>query len=443
MCAVTFSARDGRSKYSHDFDTNNFGPRIGFAWRPGVGWVFRGGYGINYNGMYAGAVPFTMFNGFSLSGDFTSPDGGFTPAFQLSDGMPLVEREELTAGLGAVPIGERPRLSPDFHQQNQHNGMHQQWNLGIQRDLGGNMVAELSYIGNVGHNLGGQNVNINQIPLVNGRGPAQQRQVDRPFPQFASVFHESPAWGNSAYHSMNLKLEKRYSGGLNFLVNYTFSKFIDDAEAFTELAGAQGNGYQHIELRHLDKSLAGNDIRNRLISSMVYELPFGRGRKWNIDSGAMNALVGGWGIGIIAEFRNGIPYGVIENTNRSNTFAHGQRPNLLGQPERLGNWRSNIKANTYFDTDLFQAPGVGIFGTAPRNICCGPGFTGIDLSVHKWFNFSERYKLQYRTDFYNLTIAPVFANPELRRGRGGFGRVSNTLVGSNGRLIQMSLRFEF
>ena len=68
---------------------------------------------------------------------------------------------------------------------------------------------------------------------------------------------------------------------------------------------------------------------------------------------------------------------------------------------------------------------------------------GIDLSVHKWFNFTERYKLQYRADFYNLTNTPVFANPELRRGRGGFGRVSNTLVGSNGRLIQMSLRFEF
>ena len=370
--AVTFSARDGRRQYSPDFDANNFGPRVGFAWRPGDGWVFRGGYGINYNGMYAGAVPF-MLNGFSLSGDFKSPDGGLTRAFQLGDGLPLVPREELTAGLGAVPIGGRPRLSPDFHQQNQHNGMHQQWNLGIQKDLGGNMVAEVSYIGNVGHNLGGQNVNINQIPFVNGRGPARQRQVDRPFPQFANVFHESPPWGNSAYHSMNLKLEKRYSGGLNFLVNYTYSKFIDDAEAFTELAGAQGNGYQHLELRHLDKSLAGNDIRNRLISSMVYELPFGKGRKWNTDSGALNALAGGWGIGIIAEFRNGIPYGVIENTNRSNTFSHGQRPHLLGQPERLSNWRSNIRGNTYFDTGLFVAPGVGVFGSSPRNICCGPG----------------------------------------------------------------------
>ena len=440
---VTFSGRDGRSKYGHDFDKNNFGPRIGMAWRPSEGWVVRSGYAINYNGAYARAVPFTMFNGFSLSGDFNSPDGGFTQAFQFSDGMPPVVREELTPALGAVPIGDRPRLSPDFYQQNQQNGMSQQWNFGIQRDLGANMLAEITYIGNVGHQLGGANVNLNMIPLVNGRGPDSQSQTARPFPQFQNVFHESPAWGNSAYHSMNIKLEKRYSGGLNFLINYTFSKFLDDVESAAELGGEQGNGYQHLELRHLDKSLAGNDIRNRLISSMVYELPFGRGRRFTIENSALNAIVGGWGIGLIAEFRNGSPYGVVENTNRSNTFSHAQRPNLLGQPERLSNWRDNIKGNTYFDTSLYAAPGVGIFGSAPRNVCCGPGFTGIDLSVHKWFNFTERYKLQYRADFYNLPNTPVFANPELRRGRGGFGRVSNTLTGSNGRLIQMSLRFEF
>ena len=240
-----------------------------------------------------------------------------------------------------------------------------------------------------------------------------------------------------------IKLEKRYSGGLNFLINYTFSKFIDDVESAAELGGEQGNGYQHLELRHLDKALAGNDIRNRLISSMVYELPFGRGRHFTIDNGALNAIVGGWGIGLIAEFRNGSPFGVVENTNRSNTFSHAQRPHLLGQPERLSNWRDNIKGNTYFDTALYAAPGVGVFGSAPRNVCCGPGFTGIDLSVHKWFNFTERYKLQYRADFYNLPNTPAFANPELRRGRGGFGRVSLNLTGSNGRLIQMSLRFEF
>ncbi|MCP5119060.1 MAG: TonB-dependent receptor, partial [bacterium] len=440
---VTFSGRNGRSRYAHDFDLNNFGPRIGLAWRPAPGWVVRSGYGINYNGMYARAVPFTMFNGFSLSGDFPSPDGGFTQAFLLSDGMPPVEREELGPGFGAVPIGDSPRLSPDFFQQDQRNGMSQQWNFGVQKELAGNMVFEVSYMGNVGHTLGGANVNLNMIPLVNGRGPASQSQSARPFPQFSSVWHESPPWGNSSYHAMNVKLEKRYSGGLNFLINYTYSKFLDDVEAATELGGEQGNGYTHLELRNLDKSFSGNDVRNRFIGSMVYELPFGQGRKFNIQNSVLNAVAGDWGIGLIAEFRDGVPFGVVENTNRSNTFSHGQRPNLLGQPERLDNWRDNVRANTYFDTSLFQSPGTGVFGSAPRNICCGPGFAGIDLSVHKWFNFTERWRLQFRTDFYNLTNTPSFGPPELRNTRGGFGRVSNILVGSNGRLAQLSLRLEF
>ena len=440
---VTFSARDGRSKYAHDFDANNFGPRFGFAWRAAQGLVVRGGYGINYNGMYARAVPFTLFNGFSLSGSFTSPDGGFTRAFRLADGMPSVEREELTPAFGAVPIGSGPRLSPDFFQQNQHNGMHQQWNLGIQKELPNNLLAELGYIGNVGHNLGGANANINMTPLVGGAGPATQSQTSRAFPQFNGVIHESPPWGNSAYHSLNAKLEKRYSGGLNFLMNYTFSKFIDDVEAATELGGESGNGYTHVELRHLDKALSGNDVRNRFIGSVVYELPFGKGRPVPIRNGALNALAGDWGIGLIAEFRDGVPFGVVENRNVSNTFSAAQRPHLLGPVSRLSNWRSNVRSNTYFDPGLFEAPGTGIFGNAPRNVCCGPGFAGFDLSVHKWFNFTERHKLQLRADFYNLLNRASFANPELRRGRGGFGRVASVLTGSNGRLAQVSLRLEF
>ncbi len=440
---ITFSGRNGRSKYAHDFDANNFGPRFGFAWEASSGFVVRGGYGINYNGMYARAVPFTMFNGFSLSGSFTSPDGGFTRAFRLADGMPTVEREELTPAFGAVEIGQRPRIAPDFFQQNQHNGMHQQWNLGVQRELPGDLLAEVSYIGNVGHNLGGANVNINMIPLVNGRGPDKQAQTLRPFPQFNHVWHESPAWGNSAYHSLNVKAEKRYSGGMNFLMNYTWSKFIDDVEAATELGGEVGNGYSHISLRHLDKALSGNDVRHRFIGSMVYELPFGKGRPIAFQSGALDALAGGWGIGLIAEFRNGVPFGVIENTNRSNTFAHVQRPNILGPVSPLPGWRDNVKASHYFDPSLFEAPGAGVIGNSPRNLCCGPGFNGFDLSVHKWFDFTERHRLQLRGDFYNLFNRALFANPELRRGRGGFGRIGGVLVGSSGRLAQVSLRFEF
>jgi len=440
---VTFSGRDGVSKYAHDFDTNNYGPRFGFAYRAPGELVIRGGYGISYNGEYARAVPFSLFHGFSLSGSFQSPDGGFTPAFLLRDGMPRVTREPLGPGFGAVRVGQAARLAPDFFQKDHVNGYAQQWNLTVQKETRFNMLFEVAYLANVGHQLGGDDLNINMIPLVNGRGPAQQDQRLRPFPQFTNVVRKSPPWGNSTYHAMNVKLEKRYSRGLNFLMNYTWSKFLDDVEASSELGGEQGNGYTHLQLRGLDKSLSGSDVRHRYIASMVYELPFGRGKAVGIQNPVLNHVAGGWGLGLITEFRGGAPYGAIEQTNVTNTFSAAQRPNLVRDPKLTGERPRAEMLGQYFDTSAFQAPGVGIFGNAPRNQGIGPGLISVDLAVHKRWTIVERYNLQFRSDFFNLPNVPSFANPNLLRGRGDFGRITSTLLGSTGRQIQLSLRLEF
>ncbi len=444
---VTFAGRDGRSRSAHDFDSNNFGPRVGFAYRLRDKMVLRAGFGIAYNGAYTVSVTRALFNGFSLNGSFSSPDGGLTPAFLLRDGMPAVGRDDLGPGFGAVRVGDPVRTSPDFFLQNHTNAHAQQWNFEIQRELPGNSMLELSYLGNAAHKVGGQDVSLNQIPLVNGRGPAAQNQRLRPFPQFNDVVEKSPPWGNSNYHAMNVKLEKRYSGGLNVLMNYTWSKFIDDVQANSELndpaaGNAQGAGYTHIELRKFDRALSGNDIRHRFISSAVYELPFGRGRHWNISNPALNHIAGGWGLGAIAEFRSGAPYGVIELTNLSNTFSAAQRPNLLHRPEISHSSRGDLVAH-YFDTSAFQAPGAGVFGNAARNVGIGPGYVGVDMSVHKRWPLREQLGLQFRTDFYNLSNRPNFAEPGNVRGRGDFGQIGSVLLGSNGRLIQFSLRLEF
>jgi hypothetical protein len=302
-------------------------------------------------------------------------------------------------------------------------------------------------LANVAHRLGGPDVNINEIPLVNGRGPAVQSQVLRPYPQFANVMQISPAWGNSTYHAMNLKFEKRYSAGLNLLGNFTWSKFIDDVPANSELGGADTsssqNGYTSIYLAHLNKALSGNDIRRHLVLSAVYDLPFGSGRKFALSNKVAEAALGGWGIGIISDFRDGAPFGVIENTNQANTFAATQRPNLLAPLAITSNWRSNVLATPYFNTSVFQAPGPGIFGTAPRTICCGPGYGSIDLSAHKNWRLTERFRLQFRGDFYNLPNRPEFANPSLKEGLPSFGIINSVRSSSSGRLVQISMRLEF
>jgi hypothetical protein len=437
---ITFAGRDGVGRYSHDFDANNWGPRFGFAYRVTNGLVVRGGYGIFYNGAYQVSVNNSLIQGFSINGSFQSPDGGFTPAFLFRNGMPAIARQELTPGFGAVRVGQAITTSPDFIARDHANGYAQQWNFTIQKELPGNTMVEAAYLANVGHKLSGLNLSINQIPLVNGRGPAVQAQTMRPFPQFGNVTSVSPSWGNSSYHSMNVKFEKRYAAGLTFLGNYTWAKFIDDVEGSSELGGGAGDGYQHMDARGLDKALAGADLRHRLAFSSLFDLPFGKGRRWSISNSFFNIIAGGWTVGGILETRAGAPYGVIENTNRLNAFSGSQRPHLLYDPNLSGDRSRAEKIQQYFDTAAFRAPGEGILGTAGRTNGLGPGFFGLDLSVHKLFQLSERFGLTFRTDIVNFPNVPAFAAPNQQRGDGNFGRIGSVLGLSTGREIQLSLR---
>jgi hypothetical protein len=437
---VTFAGVDGVGRYSHNFDLNNWGPRFGFAWRPAGDTVVRGGYGVFYNGAYQVSVNNPMSLGFSDSGSFSSPDGGFTPPFPFRTGMPSTKRDTIWPGYGAVRVGSPVTTSPDFIAEDHVNGYSQQWNLTIQKELPGNTLLETAYIANVGHKLSGMSANINIIPLVDGRGPATQSQAARMFPQFNNVTSISPSWGNSTYHSLNVKLERRFSRGLNLLGNYTWAKFLDDVEGSSELGGGPGGGYQHIELRKLDKAMAGADLRHRLALSSLYELPVGAGRRWAVGNRILERIVGGWTVGGILEARTGAPYGATEATNRMNAFSESQRPNLLRDPNLPGNRSRNETINQFFDTSAFEAPGNGGVGNAARTLGPGPGFFGLDVSIHKLFQLTERFGLTFRGDMVNLPNVPAFAAPNQSRGTGGFGMIGSTLGSATAREIQLSLR---
>jgi hypothetical protein len=321
-------------------------------------------------------------------------------------------------------VGQAPRTSPDFIAQNQQNPYSQQYNLTLQKEFAGSYMIEGAYLGNLGRRLGGQNININMIPLLNGRGPATQSQTARPFPHFNAVTMISPSWGKSSYHAMNLKFEKRYSNGLNFLMNYTWSKFLDNVESNGELAGGEGNGYTHIERLKFDKSYSGNDVRHRYIGSSVFELPVGKGKRLDITNPVANAIIGGWSLGAIMELRSGATWGSTVQTNITNAFANSNRPNLTCDPN-----------------SCFSAPATGEFGNAARTLGFGPGFVSLDASLNKKWAFTERYNLQFRTDIYNVPNRPNFNVPNAVFGRGDFGRITNTI--GTGRQIQLSLRLEF
>lgn len=435
--AMIFSGENGVSQYAHQFDKNNFGPRFGFAWRTlGERTVIRGGYGLTYSGLYNSAVSSVATSGFADSRQFTSPDNGLTPAILLASGVPDMAREPLSPGFGAVTVGQNPRLAPQFFRQDHVTPYAHMLNFGIQRELGASLVADVTWQANLSHKLGGPSVNINETrPEL--RGSAANQSL-RPFPQYGNVLWLLPSWGNSSYHSLNARLEKRYSAGLYLLANFTWSKFIDDVEAFNELGGA---GYQSYFGHRLDKALAGNDIAHRLIASSVYELPLGEGKRIGINNTTINAVVGGWSLGGIIELRSGAPYAITEQTNRLNSFSATQRPNQLINPDLPSDRPRAELIRQWFRTDAFTFPGNGVLGNASRSPGRGPGFANVEFSLLKTWRFRERFGLQIRGEFFNLLNRPNFAMPNGQRGNPAFGQISNTV--NDARVVQLGLKLTY
>jgi hypothetical protein len=440
---ITFSGRDGLSKYASEFDYNNFGPRIGFSWRAKDKWVIRGGGALVFVGQYDQATPLAVRAGFSTAVSVTSVDGGRTAAIQLRNGLPPTVANTLSPGFGAVPIGQNPVFSVEFFDPGKRQIPYTQTvNLNIQRILPGNTLVEVGYLATLGHKL-----TVTGTQSINQVEPSRMRagnvQALRPFPQFSDVREHSPTIGNSNYHGMNVKLEKRYSRGFQFGINYTWSKLIDDVNLRNELgaAGALANQYD----RRADRGLSGNHVGSRFIGNTVYELPFGKGRAFKIDNAVMEALAGGWSTGLIMEFRSGVPFGIVENNAAAiYTTAAAVRSNATGPYAQNGSWRDNVLSQPYFNTATFVAPPVLTFGTLGRSVATGPGAVIGDVSLLKDFAMPwENHKLQFRWESLNFLNHANFGNPTTGRGNPNFGRILGLTAGNQARINQFGLHYRF
>lgn len=431
---VTFAGLNGLGSKVYRGDYNNFAPRFGLAWKPFAQrrLLVRSGYGIYFGPPIPGSN--TASAGFETSGDFSSPDNGITAPFVLRNGFPPTVPLVLNAGFGAVVPGAAVRLAPTFIGLDRALGYSQQWNFSLQQELKGNIVVEAAYLANVGHKLPAPNTNINQVrPELLGPGNAQLR---RPFPQFGNVTLLSPMWGNSSYHGLNLKVEKRFSQGLNFLANYTWSKFIDDVNADFEV-GALPAGYQDFYNRGADRSLSGNDVRHRLSLSSVYELPWGRGRRF-LQKGILSQVAGGWNLGGILIAQGGSPFGLVTQTNTSNAFNPGpQRVNVLRDPTLPESERTVAR---WFDTTAVAAPALYTFGNSSRGLLTGPGLFSVDLSLLKNFRFKESGNVQFRFESLNVANHTNFQAPGRSLGSPTFGAISAALPA---RVNQLGLKVEF
>jgi hypothetical protein len=438
---ITFSGLNGVSKYASNWDLHNLGPRLGFAYKVTNNWVVRGGGAILYTGEYDQATPIVANTGFSTQGSFISPNNGVTPAFLLANGMPPVSSPttaDLTPGYGAVPVGTKPTTAVAFFNPNRDNGYLYQASLDIQRQFGNNLMLDIGYLGTFGHKLPAPDAqSIDQVPTnLLGAGNTQDL---RPFPQFSNVQIIAADIGASKYDGLNIGIDKRYSNGLLFKANYTYSKFMDNTDSRNELAAYPGtDSFTNYYNQANDWGLSGNDIRHRFVFSTVYELPVGRNRQFKINNRALDLVVGGWSIGTILELRTGTPLSPVMLTNTTNSFSDGERPNVVGNP--------NLSSPTiaeWFNTAAFAAPPAYVFGDAGRTFGTGPGAVNLDCSLLKDFSITERIVTQFRAEVLNTLNHPNFANPNTQFGAATFGQITSLVAGNQSRIFQFGLHVQF
>ncbi|MCU1328607.1 MAG: TonB-dependent receptor, plug, partial [Bryobacterales bacterium] len=438
---ITFSGLNGVSRFAHGWDLNNIGPRIGFAYKATDQWVVRGGGALLFAGEYDQATPIVANTGFSRQGSFVSPDNGVTAAFLLRNGLPATSSPaaaDLTSGFGAVAVGARPTTAVSFFNQNRRTGYLYQASLDLQRQFAGNLLIDIGYLGTFGHHLPAPDaLSINQVPTNLLR--SGNTQSLRPFPQFSNVQIIAADIGASKFNGLNLGVEKRYSGGLLFKANYTVAKLLDNAASRNERAGYPGVGaFTDYYNQANNWGRSGNDIRQRLIFSTVYELPVGRRRQIRVTNKALDFVAGGWSIGAVSELATGTALSPAMLTNTSNSFSDGQRPNVAGDP-----YLESPTISRWFNTAAFAAPAVNTFGNAGRTFGNGPGMISVDASLLKDFSVSERIVVQFRAEALNILNHPNFANPNTQFGSPTFGQITSLISGNQSRILQLGARLSF
>ncbi|MCX6602084.1 MAG: TonB-dependent receptor [Acidobacteria bacterium] len=428
---ITFAGRNGVPRTAFDLDRNNYGPRAGLAWNLLPRTVIRGGGGFIYGSAVNSIVGTAAALGFSTDLRITTTQIGIASAMTLRNGFPAVSRvpvDQLGAGFGAVPPGAATNTAVTFFERNRPVPVSYQYNLGIQHELIPNLLIEVSYIGNLSRKLTAPDLPINQVPpSLMGPGNAQAR---RPFPQFTNVTLINPALGSSSYHGGFVKVERRYSRGLSLLAHYTFSRFLDDVESFSEIGDA--GSYMNFYDRRLDKGPSGSDIRHRAVLSGVYDLPFLQNRGW------LTRVFGGWRAGLIGSLQSGPTFTVFSFVNETNAFTPGaNRADIIGQPRLPGSERTLLR---WFNTSAFANPAPFRFGTSGRGIMNGPGLVNIDSSFAKRIPIREKWRAELRAEFFNLLNQTNFNLPGRSVGAPTFGVINSARPARSG---QLAFRLDF
>src|SRR2546422_3727390 len=450
---LVFVGVDGNSRWQYRTDRNNISPRIGGAFEVDDKTVVHAGYAHAYGPSYQQANGTVGPFGFRTENLWVATLDGITPFRLLRDPYPDGFRPSPGAAEGLL-TGVGSTLQAPLY-DGTRTPWNRQWNVTLQRELPWRTAVEVAYVGTGGHDLqtnteSGLNINqldpqylalgsaLNQLVpnpfygVVNSGvlvAPQVSRaQLLRPYPQFTDIIPLPFTGATSIYHALQTSVNRRMSGGLMLAGSYVWSR-----------ATEEGESHQNSYDGRASRSVASYDIPHRLVLSVLYEIPYGRGRSFGASApAALDALIGGWQINGIVSVQSGTSL-TITASNTAGLFNPVTRPNWNGQDPRLDGDR-NDRLQRWFDTSAFSQPAAFTFGNAGATfpLLRTDSVRNVDLSLFKHFTLSGRARLQARVEVFNALNRVQFAAPNVSVTSSSFGVVS--AQGNTPRQMQFGLK---
>lgn len=428
----------------------NFAPRVGFAYRINSATVFRGGFGMSWipfpdNKLAWDNYPVKQSNSYTSLGSYGQAQSAPGVYGSMATGFPAplivsIPQSGLivgnTPGLLAQNINSAIPL--DYRE-----GYIESWNFALQRQLPKNFSLEAAYVAN--HTVRAPvayNVNAGMIFNAGAAG----RPLYAAFGKNADVLLRYAGYSN-AYDSLQVKADRRFSNGVMMTVAYTWGKAMG-------YSSEDGGLWNYIQPRRTYSRL-DFDRTHTVVSSFLYQLPFGRDKRW-LRTGAARWVLGDWQFNGVLTLMTGTPM-TFGTTVSANTPSSSFTPDQVGPFNVLHGVAGPAGTNLWFDTSQFAQP-LNADGKTPHwgnlghNVVSGPGLGDLDLSLFRNFYISERFKAELRAESTNFTNTPAFANPNTTVGSVNFGRITNTLAGlianqgtggTGPRSIQLGLRVTF
>ena len=399
-----------------DPNYHNFAPRLGLAWQVDPRTVVRVAGGIFYGRDENVPVADRPTNNppYYILSSYTSDQ--IDPSIILATGFPS----------NAINPANVVTPSVNSYLKNSPTPYVQQWTLNAQHDVGLGFVAQLTYVGSSTHDLYYPNQIDQPTP---GPGAVQAR---RPFPEYSALHAYTPII-NANYNSLQAQIERRFRNGFSLLTAYTWGHAIDDGPSQVDNVVAPQNAYNIAA----ERGNSAFDVRNRFVTSVLYELPFGKGKYFLANSRIGNAIAGGWLLSGIFSAQDGLWFTPVESVDSSNTGTT-EHPNRIANGNLSGSQRT-IKH--WFDTTAFPTPAQYTFGNSGRDILNGPGFHNVDFGLSRQISLFERTSLEIRAEAFNLFNTPQFGLPNATLGQSTTGVISSVL--NPQRQLQLAARIHF